>query len=214
MNPGLTEDFIIDELLGNQHHGETETKSTTSSTNSDKEKSAYCSNGKNCKKNSKRKRENETKIIGKKEKKTKLTKNESVDYGFDDVCKGREQFSSSLQPRLVPSQVEISPMESLTETCLKYELLRENYQNLRHSYLHLKRRYDQRDLEMQMSLDRKNSPGKPLVKEIQELEGVVDPLLTSPPAIREVEVDEDGAKWQIKFVETSGSLWKVRWERV
>ena len=213
MNPGLTEDLIIDELLGN--HGKVSTKTTSTTSSANAEKSAHCSNGKNREKNSKRKRKSETKkVIGKKEKKAKLTKNESGDHGFDDVCQGREQFVAPLEPRFVSGQAALSPMESLTEACLKYELLRENYQNLRHSYLHLKRRYDQRDLEMQMSLDKKKSPEKPLVKEIQELEGVVDPLLTSPPTIREVEVDEDGAKWQIKFIETSGSLWKVRWERV
>ena len=217
MNPGQGEIFIDNELLGNRHHGKDSTKttssSTTTTTNSGKE-SSYHSHGKDGKKNSKRKRENEKKSIGKKKKKAKLTKIESKCHGSDDVSKGREPFLAPDEPRFVSCEVDLSPMESLTEACLKYELLRENYQNLRHSYLHLKRRYDLRDLERQTSsFNRRISPGKAPVKEIQELEGVVDPL-TSPPVIREVEVDDDGAKWRVNFLETDGSCWKVRWERV
>ena len=64
---------------------------------------------------------------------------------------------------------------------------------------------------MQMSLNRKKS--SPGVREIQELEGVVGPQMTSP-VIREVEVDDDGVRWEIKFLECQNGCWKVRWERV
>ena len=203
---------IEEPSLGN--HGKVSTAPPTSSstsTNTDKEKYSHGSHGKDSKKNSKRKREEEKKSIDKKKKK-KLTKNEEcASHEYADVSQGGKPRPPVEQFRPLSCEVNLSPMElSLTEACMKYEMLRENYQNLRHSYLHLKRRTE--EFEMQMSFNRRKSPEAP-VKQIQELEGGVDPSLTSP-TIREMEVDDDGSKWQISFLESDGKTWKVRWVRL
>ena len=210
MNPGEEEAIIVDELLQHHHHGKNSKKTSSSSTtkNTNEEKSSHYSHGKNRKKNSKRKRE-EKETESNKKKKSKFTSFESQCYGFDGVGQSGEPHCAANQFGSLQGQVDLNPVECLTEACMKYELLRDNYQNLRHSYLHLKRRYNE-GLEMQMSLNRKKSPG-----EIQELEGVVDPLMTSPvTTIQEVEKDPDGTKWQLKFLETDSKTWRARWERL
>ena len=208
MNVG-EEEVIIDNSLLQLNHGKsfkTTSTSSTTSKNPGKEKSSYHSHGKDRKKNSKRSREEEK--TKKKSKKSKLTPFESECHGFDGIGQGGESLRASDQLSPLQGQVGVNPIDCLTEACMKYELLRENYQNLRHSYLHLKRRYDERDLEMQMN--RRKSPG---VKEIQELEGVVDPL-TSPVTISEIEKDTDGATWKLTFLESDSKTWRVRWERI
>lgn len=208
MNVG-EEEVIIDNSLSQLNHGKsfkTTSTSSTTSKNPGKEKSSYHSHGKDRKKNSKRSREEEK--TKKKSKKSKLTPFESECHGFDGIGQGGESLRASDQLSPLQGQVGVNPIDCLTEACMKYELLRENYQNLRHSYLHLKRRYDERDLEMQMN--RRKSPG---VKEIQELEGVVDPL-TSPVTISEIEKDTDGATWKLTFLESDSKTWRVRWERI
>ena len=211
MNVG-EEEVIIDNSLSQLNHGKsfkTTSTSSTTSKNPGKEKSSYHSHGKDRKKNSKRSREEEkTKSDKKKSKKSNLTPFESECHGFDGIGQGGESLRASDQLSPLQGQVGVNPIDCLTEACMKYELLRENYQNLRHSYLHLKRRYDERDLEMQMN--RRKLPG---VKEIQELEGVVDPL-TSPVTVSEIEKDTDGATWKLTFLESDSKTWKVRWERI
>ena len=209
MNPGEEEAIIVDELL-HHHHGKNNGKKTSSSSttkNRSKEKSSHYSHGKDRQKTSKRKREEEETKSNKK-KKSKFTSFESQRHGFDGVGQSGEPHVTANEFGPLQSQVDVNPMDCLTEACMKYELLRDNYQSLRHSYLHLKRRYDE-SLEMQMSLNRKKSPG-----EIQELEGVVDPLMTSPVTIQEVEKDPDGSCWRLRFLETDSKTWRARWERL
>ena len=48
------------------------------------------------------------------------------------------------------------------------------------------------------------------VQEIMELQG---PDLAPVKDILEVEEDKNGSQWNLRFIETDGLIWKVRWTK-
>ena len=98
------------------------------------------------------------------------------------------------------------------EKCGKYELLRENYKNLRQNYLQLRRRYEERGLLLKATspIQERQQKERTQVREIMELQGTD---LIPEIDILEMEEDKKDSQWNLRFLETDGFIWKVRWTK-